>query len=324
MAAIVAHDPFGYSGRSRSIEDVERIGRLNRHAIVDRAREHDRLVAQLGPVVVAMGEESSLLLRALKDETGLGLVSREPDRLVEQRLIFHDAPRLEPAARGENHFRLGIVDSCRELFRRESSEYHRVHRANARAREHADHRLWHHRHIENNAITFGDAEIPQDCGEHLRLNLQAVIGDRAFLPSEWRIVDDRSLLATPGEDVAVYRVPTGVAHAAGEPAPVYAGLGIEHLLGRLDPVDVGRRFAPEAVGVALPARIHLVIAARSRIHDAAPFSIRSGLSSCPAQPAIVSARAAFASRVGRARAPWQNASALGSASRFDKEAVPLK
>src|SRR5215470_10959332 len=45
VAAVVAHDAFGPSGRPRRVEDVERIGRCHRHAIVDRAREHDRLVA---------------------------------------------------------------------------------------------------------------------------------------------------------------------------------------------------------------------------------------------------------------------------------------
>src|SRR5262249_15166610 len=51
-----------------------------------------------------------------------------------------------------------------------------------------------------------------------------------------------------------------------EPAPVDAGTGIEHPLGRLHPVDVLRRFAPEALRVVLPAGIDLVIAAHAGIH----------------------------------------------------------
>src|SRR5262244_1112711 len=83
VAAVIAHDAFGPSGRARGVEDVERIGRRHWHAIVDRAREHDRLVAQLRPVVVAAGNERGLLLRTLQDETGVGLVAGERDRLVE-------------------------------------------------------------------------------------------------------------------------------------------------------------------------------------------------------------------------------------------------
>src|SRR5262249_56987865 len=99
-----------------------------------------------------------------------------------------------------------------------------------------------------------------------------VIADRALLARERRIVDDCRLLAAPAQDMAVDRVPAGVADAAGEPAPVDAGVGIEHLLGRLDPVDVPRRFAPKALRVALPARIDVVIAARAGIPGVAPLS----------------------------------------------------
>ena len=186
-----------------------------------------------------------------------------------------------------------------------------MHRANARAREHADHRLWHHWHVENDAITFSDPEIAQDGSENLRLDLQAVIGDRELLPSERRIVDDRGLLAAPGENVAVDRVPAGVADAVREPAAVHAGLGIEHLLGPLDPVDVGRRFAPKSLRVALRARIDLLVAARSRIHDLLPY-LEPFWSLVPSRVrAIVSAPGKFASRVGRARIPCGNASAPG-------------
>ena len=270
VAAIVAHDALGSSGRSRGVEDVERIGRRDRHAIVDRAREHDRLVAQLRPVVVAAGNERGLLLRALQDETSVGLVAGERDRLVEQRLVFDDAADLEAAARRQDQLRLGIVDAGRELVRREAAEHHRVHRADARASEHGNHRFRHHRHVEDDAIALLDAEIAQDRGEHLRLHLQAVIADGALLTRERGVVDDRRLLAAPAQDVAVDGVPAGVADAAGEPAAVDAGIGVEHLLGRLDPVDVPRRLTPKALRVALPAGVDVVIAARAGIHGAAP------------------------------------------------------
>src|SRR5262245_62657837 len=107
--------------------------------------------------------------------------------------------------------------------------------------------------------------------------------------------------------MAVDRVPAGVADATGEPAPVDAGVGIEHLLGRLDPDDVPRRFTPKALRVALPARVDLVIAARADIHGAAPSAgdlvprngarrAGEGRAHRPLFGAIVSARVAFASR----------------------------
>src|SRR5262249_32904390 len=101
-------------------------------------------------------------------------------------------------------------------------------------------------------------------------HLQAVIADGALLTRKRGIVDDRRLLAAPAQDVAVDRVPAGVADAAGEPAPVDARTGVENLLWRLDPVDVPRPLAPQALRIALPARVDVVIAARAGIHGAAP------------------------------------------------------
>ena len=270
VAAIVADDALGNSGRPRSVEDIERIGGGDRHAVVDRAGEHDRLVAHLRPIVIAAGDERRLLLRTLQDEAGVGLMAGEPDRLVEQRLVLDDAAGLEAATRGQDHLRLGVIDAGRELVRREAAEHHRMHRADPRAGQHGDHRFRHHRHVEDDAVALLDAEIAQDGGQYLSLDLQAVIGDGALLAGEREIVDDCGLIATAPHDVAIDRVPAGVADAADEPAAVDAGAGIEHLLRRLDPVDGARGLGPETLRVTLPARVDLVVAAGAGIHGAAP------------------------------------------------------
>src|SRR5262245_35209915 len=93
-----------------------------------------------------------------------------------------------------------------------------------------------------------------------------MITDRAPLPGEGGIVDDRRLLAAPAQDMTVDGVPASVADATGEPAPIDAGVGVEYLLGRIDPVDVLRRFSPKILRVTLPARINLMIAARAGVH----------------------------------------------------------
>ena len=61
-------------------------------------------------------------------------------------------------------------------------------------------------------------------------------------------------------------VVAGVALRADEPAPIDAGLAIEHLVGRLDPVDLARGLCPESLGIGLPAGIDLAIAALGRCH----------------------------------------------------------
>ena len=228
----------------------------------------ERVVARLRPIVIAAGDERGFRLRALQDQAGIGLVLRQRDRLVEQRLVMDDAAGLETAAGGENHLRLGVVDARRQFARGEAAEHHRMNRADAGAGEHADHRLGHHRHINDHPVALADAEIAQHGGEHLRLGEQAMVGDGAFDAGERRIVDDGRLFAAPGIDVAVDGIEAGVADAAGEPAAVNPGLRVERRLRLLEPVDVGGRFAPKALRIALPAGVDLVIPARTSVHGA--------------------------------------------------------
>src|ERR1700728_3323684 len=80
-----------------------------------------------------------------------------------------------------------------------------------------------------------------------------MISDGPLHAGERRIVNDRGLFAAPGIDMAVDRVEAGVADPVRKPAAV----------------DAGRRLAPKTERIALPARVDLVIAARTGVHDAA-------------------------------------------------------
>ena len=233
---------------------------------------NERVIAHLRPIAVAAFDQRRFRLRPLQDETSVGLVRRERDRLVEQRLVMHDAAGLEPAACRQDRFRRGVVDAGGEFARGEAAEHDGMNGADARAGEHGDHRLRHHRHVENDAVALADAEVAQHAAEHLRLGEQPMIGDAALYAGERRIVDDRRLLAAPGIDVAVDGVEAGVADAVGEPAAVDARLRIEHRFRLFKPVDVGRRLAPKALRIALPARVDLVVAARTGVHGVSPLS----------------------------------------------------
>ena len=170
--------------------------------------------------MVAAGNEIATLLRPLQDDAGLRLDAGQPDRLVEQRLVLHDAAGLEPATGREDQFRFRVFDARRKLFRREAAEHHRMHRADPRASQHRDHGFRHHRHIEDDAVAFGDAEIGHDGGERLHLLQQLGIGEFGDRAGERRIVDQRHLIGAAAGDMAIERVVAGVDHGAGEPAAV--------------------------------------------------------------------------------------------------------
>ena len=81
----------------------------------------------------------------------------------------------------------GLASSMRVASSRAAkpAEHHGVHGADARAGEHRNHRLRHHRHVENDTVAFADAEIAQHGGEYLGLGHQAVIGNGALRVGEW-------------------------------------------------------------------------------------------------------------------------------------------
>ncbi len=266
MPACVAHDAFRLSGRAGRVQDVERIGRGHRHAVVHRLGPHEGVVAQGLPIVVTPGDQRRFRLRALQDDAGLRLGGGERDRLVEQRLVSDHAAGLDAAARREDQLRLGVVDAGRELVGGEAAEHHGMHGADARAGEHRNHRLGHHRHVEDDAVAFDDAELAQHAREGRDLDQQLAVADRLLRSGDRRIVDDRGLVGAPGLDMAIDRVVAGIADSADEPAAIDPGQRIEHLCGALDPVDVARRLAPEALGVLEGSPIDLVIAARAGGH----------------------------------------------------------
>ncbi len=223
------------------------------------------------------------MLRPLQYDAGLGLDAGKGDRLVQQRLVLHDAAGLEPAARRKDQFRSCVLDSGSEFLGGKTAEHDRVHRPDPRAGQHRDHRFRHHRHIKDDAVALGDAEIGHHSRERFHFMQHLGVGQFGDdAAGQRRIVDQRHLVAAPTSDMAVERVVAGVDHGAGEPAPILAHGGIEHLFRRLDPVDFARRLGPKALGIGQRTGMDLVIPAALDIHGVCshrPFS--------PLMPGIV-------------------------------------
>ncbi len=265
MAAIVAHHALRNARGTRRVENIERIGCCHGHALA-RLGVVDRIFPHLAPVVVAALRELRLALRTLEDHAGLRLVLREIDRLVEQRLVGHDACALDTAAGGEDDLRLAIIEAGGELFRCKPAEHHRVDGADARASEHCEHRLRHHRHVDDDAVALLHAEVAEDSAEQLHLGQHAAVGEGLHGVGDRRVVNQRRLVIAAGEHMTIERVVAGVAGGPAEPAAIDAGVLVEDLLRLFKPVNIRRGFCPEHLRAPLPMRIHLVITARPGVH----------------------------------------------------------
>ena len=158
VPAIVAHHALRDAGRARGVEDVERIGREHRHAGRGLVRR-DRVVAQRRPVVVAAGDERRLRLAAAAGSGRLRACAwraRSPHRAA-----ACTRRRARPRCRRRRTGSASAWQSSMRVassFGREAAEHDRMDRADARAGEHREQRLGHHRHVEDDAVALGDAE----------------------------------------------------------------------------------------------------------------------------------------------------------------------
>ena len=256
VTAVVTHHAFRLTGGAGGVEDVQRIGRLDRHAIGGRCG-----FGGGGPVDVAAFDHRSGCLRARVDHALARLVGGNLDRLVEQRLVLDHAVRLDAAGGRDDDFRLRVIHAGCQLVGREAAEHHRVDRAQARACQHGNRSFRDHRHINQYAVALLHALIAQHAGEfgdclgQLRVGISALaVGDRG-------IVDQRQLITAAGFDVTIQRVVSGVEQAAAEPARHRLGIQIQDLVPGFVPVQLGSCFAPECLWVLQGLLVKLLILA---------------------------------------------------------------
>ena len=247
MPAIVADDAFRHAGRPRGVEDIERVGRGERHAI-----DGPRLRLQLLPVIVAAGEHRGLAHRPLQDHAGLGLRAGFRDRGVEQRLVRDDPVDLDAAGRRYDRDRLCIVDAGRQLVRGKPPEHDRMNGADAGAGEHRDCSLRHHRHVDEHPVAGLDPERLKHAGKARGAVAQVAIGKAHDLVGDRAVPDEGEPLGMPGGDMPVERVPAGVESRPGEPAVKRRPRIIEHAVPALSP-SRSPRPPPPRIPPAFPA-----------------------------------------------------------------------
>ena len=293
MPAIVADHALGRAGGSRGVEDVERVGREHGHAIGRRCGR-DRLV----PVAVAARHEAAGELRALQDEAGGGLVLGDRDRGVEQRLVGHHFGALDAARGRKNGLRRAIVDAHGEFVCGKAAEHDRMHRPQPRAGEHRDERFGHHRHVDDDAVAFGDARRFEGPRQSRDFPLHLGIGEARDRAGDGAVVDHGKALPVAGGDMAVDRVPARIELAARKPARDRLGVCVEHAGRRADPIDALGDLAPEPLRIEPGTAVDFRVARhRSRPPRAFARVLVRRLEHCPERKPLGRAGAAAENKV---------------------------
>ena len=162
-------------------------------------------------------------------------------------------------------------------------------RAQARAGQHGDDGLGHHRQVDHHAVAARHAQRGQRAGGLRDAPGQLGVGEAHDLAGHRAVPDQRRLRAAAGGDVAIQAVVAGVQHGAGEPAAKGAGRGVEQRVPALVPGDALGGFRPPGLAVAGPCAVG------RRVAGAAERRI-PGRSPC---------RTAFGVLHGRPPGPWR-------------------
>ena len=249
-------DALRLSRGAGGVEDVEHVLRIHPLGLADVGRVlHQAVVPVVAPFLDVNWDGRTV--QALDDDDVLDR-RRAFERFVRHLLQRHDLAAPPAAVRGHEQRRLRVVDAIAQRLGAEAAEDHRMHGADARAREHRDRQLRDERQVERHAVAALDAERLQDVGELADLAIEIEVGQR---PAVARLAfpDERRLVPARSARVAIDAVDAGVQRAADEPLRVRR-LPVEHARPRREPLELRAKPAQKAFGIPLGARVDVLVA----------------------------------------------------------------
>ena len=190
-------------------------------------------------------------------------MAREAQRFVDQRFVRQHFAPAHAGIRGYQDFRLGVVDARRQARGGEAAEHHRMDRADAHRRQHREHRLGNHRHVQQHAVAALHALRLEQRSTAIDFGVQFRVGIRPLLPGFGRDKNQRWLVA-PCDQVTIERVMAKIGTAADEPAREGRPAIVEHLRERRLPVDQRGALAPVGVAIGERARVAFPVGGHRR------------------------------------------------------------
>ena len=258
IAARGMHHALGLPGRTRGVEDEERVFRrhFGRGAIVIRLHRH-LVVIEVAPVHpcglpagAAHHQAFHAILAMQQGRVGVGL---ERGR----------APAARGVIGGDHHLGVAAVDPRAQCIGREAGKDDGMHGPDARAGQHGIGGLGDHRQIDHDAVAFAHAHGFQDIGHPAGAAVQFLVGDvLRLILGVIGFPDDRGLIAARGQ-MPVDAIGADVQRAILEPFDVHCAgreAGVLDLRIGFDPVDPLAMLCPEPLGILDRGVIHRLVA----------------------------------------------------------------
>ena len=227
-----------FAGRSRRIEDVQRILRVHRFGRTLRRR----LGHQLGPPQIAARLDGDGLTGAPQQDDVFD-ARRRAECLVSVDLQRDDRTATVAAVGRDQDFGAGVVDPVAQRLGGEAAEDHRMDSANPCACQHRHSDFRDHREVDRDAVAATHPQPLQDVGELVDVGIQLTIGDAPHLSRRFSFPDQRHAAAPAGAHVAVQAVHRRVELAAEEPLGVRR-LPLQHAVPRSYPFELLRPVRP--------------------------------------------------------------------------------
>ena len=187
------HDAFRRPGRTRRVEDEQRILRLHR---LGRTMRGHSLCGFIQPHI-SPGPPADVSASMSDDDHGLD-ATRLFDSRVDVSLERHLAATAKALVRSNDNFGFGVRDTAREGVWRKAAEHDRMDRAYASASEHRVGRLGNHGQVDRDAVALLDSVTFQHVGEMPDLTGQLRVRDVLGLRGVVAFPDDRGLARALG------------------------------------------------------------------------------------------------------------------------------
>jgi hypothetical protein len=206
------------------------------------------LRAQLGVIGIATGRALEDTQAPVDHQDPGRLVLGQPDRLVEQWLVFDHLAAPAAGVGADDHRRLRVIDATGQRQAGKAAEHHRVQRADARAGQHRESGLGNHRHVDQHAVALLDTQRQQGRGHALHLFVQLAERIDLLAVDLGRHVDQRVLLRAR-EQMPIDRVVAQVRSATDEPSGERRLRVIADLVEGLLPIDQLGLSGPEHIAL---------------------------------------------------------------------------